>query len=116
MGGEIKHFLGLLRELQKIDAEFPLQYAVCLAEISINEGQSLTRLAEQTGMALSTVSRIVGALSRHRQSGKPYGLVKVSISPTERRRKELYLTAEGRAVMSGISKILKTSEPQRLRA
>ena len=116
MASEIKHFLGLLRELQKIDAEFPLQYALCLAEISINEGLSLTRLAEQTDMALSTVSRIVGALSRHRQSGKPYGLVKVAISPTERRRKELYLTQEGRAVMSGITRILKSPEPQRLRA
>lgn len=116
MVGEIKHFLSLLRELQKIDAEFPLQYAVCLAEISMNEGMSLTHLAERTDMALSTVSRIVGALSRHRQSGKPYGLVRVAISSSERRRKELYLTEEGRTVMSGIAKILKTGEPQRLRA
>ena len=59
----------LLREFQKIDPEFPLQYAVCLLEISKSEGCSLTHITEKTGMPLSTVSRIVGALSKHRQKG-----------------------------------------------
>ena len=101
-----KKFLALLRTLQEIDSEFPLQYAVCLAEISLNEGQSLTDLSKKTGMALSTVSRIVGALSKHRQSGKPYVLVKVLFSKTERRRKELYLTDKGKAVISGVTKMI----------
>jgi DNA-binding MarR family transcriptional regulator len=116
MAAAIEHFIELLRELQKIDPEFPLQYAVCLAEISLNEGMSLTHLSERTGMPLSTISRIVGALSRHRQGGRPYGLVRAVISKTERRRKELYLTAQGRTVMSGIAKILDPAEPLRLRA
>ena len=106
MGSEIKHFIGLLHELQKIDPEFPLQYALCLAEISQDEGLSLTHLAKRTGMPLSTVSRIVGALSRRRQSGRPYGLVSVSIAARERRRKELRLTAQGRDVVHSIAKIL----------
>lgn len=104
---KIQIFLHLLRELQKIDQEFPLQYAVCLAETSLNEGLSLTQLSEKTGMALSTVSRIVGALSNHRQKGAPYGLIKVSISEKERRRKEIYLTAKGKAIIDSISDILK---------
>lgn len=103
---EKEAFLHLLRELQKIDPEFPLQYAVCFTEISLNEGLSLTALSKKTGMALSTVSRIVGALSQHRQKGTPYGLVNVEISPTERRRKELHLTAKGSAVMENITAIL----------
>ena len=99
-------FLRLLRELQKIDAEFPLQYAVCLAEISQAEGLSLTDLSARTGMALSTVSRIIGALSKNRQKGIPYDLVRIKISAAERRRKELYLTPRGRAVIDSIAEIL----------
>jgi DNA-binding MarR family transcriptional regulator len=102
----LRDFLALLRELQKIDPEFPLQYAVCLAEISMNEGLSLTRLAETAGMPLSTVSRIVGALSKHRQKGAPYGLVRVVISAEERRKKEIYLTSRGRAVVVSLAEIL----------
>jgi DNA-binding MarR family transcriptional regulator len=95
-----------MRELQKIDPEFPLQYAVCLAEISLKEGLSLTRLSETTGMPLSTVSRIVGALSKHRQKGTAYGLVRVVISAAERRKKEIYLTPRGRAVIGSLNDIL----------
>ena len=99
MQKEMTEFLVLLRELQKIDPEFPLQYAVCLAEISLREGLSLTDLSETTGMPLSTVSRIVGALSKHRQKGTPYGLVRATIAPDERRRKQIFLTPRGRAVV-----------------
>ena len=108
---EIEGFLLILRELQKIDPEFPLQYAVCLAEISMDEGLSLTRLAGKTGMALSTVSRIVGALSKYRQKGPPFGLVKVTVSAQERRRKELTLTAKGKAVMSSIADLCADHPP-----
>lgn len=103
---QTKHFLRLLRELQKIDPEFPLQYAVCLAEISLNEGFSLTSLSERTGMPLSTVSRIVGALSKQRQKRTAYGLVRAQVSAQERRKKELYLTPRGRAVINSIGDIL----------
>jgi DNA-binding MarR family transcriptional regulator len=106
MNKETEKFLRILREMQKLHPEFPLQYAVCLAEISMDEGISLTRLSEKTGMAISTVSRIVGALSTHRQRGAPFGLIKVSISKTERRRKELYLTAKGKAVINSIAEII----------
>lgn len=106
MTKETVSFLRLLRELQKIDTEFPLQYAICLTEISLNEGISLTALSQKSGMALSTVSRITGALSQHRQKGRPYGLVKVTTAPEERRRKELFLTPKGRAVMDNIANIL----------
>lgn len=99
--------LKVLREFQKIDPEFPLQYAVCLVEISLNEGLSLTELSEKTGMALSTVSRIVGALSKNRQKGKAFELIKVQISKTERRRKELFLTTKGKAVISSLNDILR---------
>lgn len=105
---EMQGFLNLLRELQKIDPEFPLQYAVCLAEISLNEGLSVTDLSRRTGMALSTVSRIVGALSKYRQMGEPYELVALTTSQTERRRKEITLTPKGRTIVSNIAGLIMT--------
>ena len=108
MKQELEDLIRLLAELQKIDAEFPLQYAVCLCEIARAEGLSLTQLSAKTGMPLSTVSRIVGALSKYRQKGKPYGLVKVAVAPTERRRKEISLTARGRSVMENLAKTLES--------
>lgn len=103
-------FLAVLRELQKIDPEFPLQYAVCLAEIAMDEGLSLTALSERTGMALSTISRIVGALSKYRQSGAPYGLVRVQISARERRKKEIFLTPKGNAIVKGIAEVMRRQQ------
>lgn len=100
-------FMELLRQLQKTDNEFPLQYALCLAEISVNEGLSLTSLAEKVNLSLSTISRIVGSLSEYRQNGQPYGLVEIRVSTEERRRKELYLTPKGRTLIQRISKILE---------
>lgn len=88
-----------MKQIQKVDPEFPIQYAMCLAEISMDEGLSLTTLADRAGLALSTVSRIVGALSDYRQRGEPFGFIEVKIAANERRRKEIYMTAKGRAVL-----------------
>ena len=94
--------LDILHRIQKIDPEFPIQYAICLIVVSQEEGISITHLAERSGLALSTVSRIVGALSDYRQLGQPYGFLEVKVSPQERRRKELYLTSLGRSTLKDV--------------
>lgn len=101
--------LDILHRMRRIDPEFPLQYAICLIEISEHEGCSITNLADRCGIALSTVSRIIGALSNYRQLGNPYGFVEVKVSTTERRRKELYLTKLGHAFLKEILIPLKKS-------
>jgi DNA-binding MarR family transcriptional regulator len=73
-----------------------------LVKIAQNEGCSVTFIAEETNLALSTVSRIVGALSDYRQLGTPYGFIEVKIAENERRRKELYLTDLGRSTLKDI--------------
>lgn len=102
---EIQKILLLLRTFQKIDPEFPLQYAICLFQIANQEGLSLTDLAKRSGMALSTVSRIISALSGTRQIGTPYGLVNVKICATERRKKEIFLTPKGQKFIQEILRI-----------
>ena len=104
----VRILLDIIRHFQRIDSEFPLHYALCLAEISLDEGCSLTTLSERTGLTLSTVSRIVGALSDYRQNGHPYGLIEQRIAPAERRRKELYLTARGRNFTQKLGKLIES--------
>lgn len=106
MTSRIEHFLKLLGHLQKIDPEFPLQYAICLCEIAIDEGLSLTDLSERTDMPISTISRIVGALSEKRQRGEAYGLVHVILSPAEKRRKQLYLSPHGKSFIGRVEETI----------
>jgi DNA-binding MarR family transcriptional regulator len=110
---ELKQSLLVMRNLvqflQKIDPEFPPHYAVCLFEIALNEGLSLTQLAEKVDLSLSTVSRIVGALSDFRPNGLPYGLIEIRVSVAERRRKELILTSKGKSFILKLAKTLHSS-------
>ncbi len=99
-------FLDVMGELKKLDPEFPIQYGICLAEIALNEGLSLTQLADKTGLALSTVSRIVGALSNYRSNNQPFGLLEMKVSKQERRRKELFLTHKGWSVIRSLNAVL----------
>ncbi len=104
----LETLLNLWRVFHAIDPEFPLQYIICLTEIGRDEGLSLTTLAERTNLSLSTISRIVGALSDYRQNGHPFGLVDIQISKIERRRKELALTDKGKLILGNATKIIST--------
>lgn len=104
MEREIKHVLRILYKLQEIDTEFPIQYAICLSEVSLNEGLSLTDLSEKTGMPLSTVSRMAAVLSNRKKNKKAYEFLKIRISPHERRKKQIYLTAKGREIVETLAK------------
>lgn len=91
----------LLQFLRRIDPEFPIQYVLCLGEIVRHEGLSVTELAQRTGITLSTVSRIVSALSSTR--GRYAGLINVRFSREEARRKEISLTPQGHTVIRHIT-------------
>ena len=106
MKKELDTVLEVLHKLQKINPEFPLQYAICLCEIAKNEGLSLTDLSEQTGLALSTVSKITTALSKKKKRGVPYDLLEIRIKPTEKRRKQLFLSKNGRKLIKDIEHII----------
>lgn len=102
----VERLIALLAEFRRIDPEFPMQYAICLLEIANDEGLSLTELADRTNMALSTVSRVVGALSDYRSNGQPYELISMRISPEERRRKELHLSDKGKKLITSLEKVI----------
>lgn len=94
--------IALLQNLRATDPEFPIQYALCLAEIACRADLSITELAHRTQISLSTVSRIVSALSNPK--GRYGPLVDVRLSRVESRRKELSLTPTGRHFISNMTK------------
>jgi DNA-binding MarR family transcriptional regulator len=58
-------------------------------------------------MPLPTLSRILWALSTHRQTGaEPYRLIAQDYAPDTRRRKVIRLSAKGRRFISRVADIL----------
>ncbi len=97
--------LCLLRAFSDLDKNFPLPYAVFLAEVARNEGCSLTDLRKATGMPL--LSRILWALSTKRQNGaEPYRLIEQDYAACDGRRKAIRLSARGRKFIARVSAIL----------
>ncbi len=103
---KMTRFKNLLGALIAIDLEFPLLWALVFAEIAMHEGASLREIANRTGISMSVMSRTIGALSNTRRMGKPYGLVVVKPSKEDRRQKELYLSAKGKALAAKIVELL----------
>jgi DNA-binding MarR family transcriptional regulator len=98
--------LSLLGALSDLDKNFPLPYAIFLAEVARNEGCSLSDLQRTTGMPLPTLSRISWALSTKRQNGAvPYRLIEQDYAPDNRRRKVIRLSPKGRAFTSRLTNI-----------
>ncbi|NQZ13828.1 MAG: MarR family transcriptional regulator [Alphaproteobacteria bacterium] len=94
----------ILSEFTKIDAEFPLQWALIFIEIVKDEGASLKDISERTGISMSVMSRTIGALSNYRRMGKPYGLVLVKYAKDDKRRKELRLSAKGKKLATALAR------------
>lgn len=96
----------IIKELMKIDPEFPMQWARCFMEIALDEGLNIHDLLDRTGISQSALSRIIGGLGEQRRYAKnPYGLIKAQPSPEDRRMRQLYLTVKGRTLIDGISDI-----------
>lgn len=99
---QIQSFIETMEILRSLDSEFPIQHAISLGIISLNPGLSLTELADKANLTLSTISRIVGALSDHRANGRPHELIEVRVCESERRRKALFLTPKGESFLKQI--------------
>lgn len=97
---KLETFQNSLTIFRDLNGEFPLQYIIALIEISRHEGLSLTDLSKKTNLTLSTLSRIVGALSDYRANGEPYHLVDLRVSATSRRTKEIFLTDKGKTLIT----------------
>ena len=119
---EVTTVVHVLEAFRKLDPDLPIQYALSFMTIARNEGISIGELAERLGIAQSSASRNVAALSRWHSFGKAgLNLVQAQEDPRERRRKIVTLTDTGRAFLEELRAIVKPtvhtpSEPRRARS
>lgn len=119
---EVTTVVHVLEAFRKLDPDLPIQYALSFMTIAQNEGISIGELAERLGIAQSSASRNVAALSRWHSFGKAgLDLVQAQEDPRERRRKIVTLTDTGRAFLEQLRAIVKPtvhtpSEPRRARS
>lgn len=98
-----------LQELRSIDPFIPSQTVECLLVVAARPGITMGDLSEATGLAQSSCSRNIAALSKwHRLGKEGYDLVEAVDDPRERRRKIIYLTQKGHKV---VNRIMQTIEP-----
>ena len=102
MEKEFKVLENIFNVCDDFDRMFPLQYVRCLLLVRKLEGLTISELSENSGLALSTVSRIVNALAEKRQKGTAYNLISVTFSMNNKRSKHLFLTQEGRIFLKNL--------------
>jgi DNA-binding MarR family transcriptional regulator len=103
----LDRMIGLLEAFRVLDPDMPIQYALSLLTIARHEGLSMRELSERLGIAQSSASRNVAALSEWRSFRQPgHGLVRAEEDPRERRRKIVTLTPDGRALIAELEAIL----------
>ncbi|EWY40564.1 MarR family transcriptional regulator [Skermanella stibiiresistens SB22] len=118
MAGGIRHdeitsLTRVLEEFRKLDPDLPIQYALSFLTLAENEGISMRELAERLGIAQSSASRNVAALSKWHSFGKPgLDLVQAEEDPRERRRKIISLTPKGHALIATLRDLMTPSTPR----
>jgi DNA-binding MarR family transcriptional regulator len=104
---EIATLIRVLEVLRRFDPDMPIQYALSFLTVAQNEGLSIRDLSERLGIAQSSASRNVAALSRWRSFDRPgHDLVQAVEDPQERRRKVVTLTETGRALAEELCALL----------
>ncbi|QQP89560.1 winged helix-turn-helix transcriptional regulator [Skermanella rosea] len=112
MAGAVRHdeiasLMRVLEEFRKLDPDLPIQYALSFLTLAENEGISMRELAERLGIAQSSASRNVAALSKWHSFGKPgLDLVQAEEDPRERRRKIISLTPKGHALIATLRDLM----------
>ena len=111
---EIATVTRVLEAFRTLDPDLPIQYALSFMTIAQNEGISIGELAERLGIAQSSASRNVAALSRWHSFGKAgLDLVSAQEDPRERRRKVVALTDKGRAFLDALRGIVNPADLRR---
>lgn len=97
-----------LNVFRQIDPEMPIQYVVSFLEIARHEGLSVSDLASRMGMAQSSASRQLAALSKFRARLQPgHDLVAAHEDPMERRKKIIMLTPKGKVLLMQINDLME---------
>lgn len=108
---EVTTVVHVLEAFRKLDPDLPIQYALSFMTIAQSEGISIGELADRLGIAQSSASRNVAALSKWHSFGKAgLDLVQAQEDPRERRRKIVTLTDQGRAFLEELRAIVSPTD------
>jgi DNA-binding MarR family transcriptional regulator len=104
---EITLVVRVLEEFRRLDPDLPIQYALSFLTIAQHEGMSMGELAQHLGIAQSSASRNIAALSKWHSFGKAgHELVEAHEDPRERRRKLVQLTPKGQRLVKILQAIM----------
>ncbi|GGF32889.1 hypothetical protein GCM10011611_43830 [Aliidongia dinghuensis] len=104
---EITLVVRVLEEFRRLDPDLPIQYALSFLTIAQREGMSMGELAQHLGIAQSSASRNIAALSKWHSFGKAgHDLVEAHEDPRERRRKLVKLTPKGQRLVEILQAIM----------
>lgn len=104
---EITLVVRVLEEFRRLDPDLPIQYALSFLTIAQHEGMSMGELAQHLGIAQSSASRNIAALSKWHSFGKAgHDLVEAHEDPRERRRKLVQLTPKGQRLVKILEAIM----------
>lgn len=105
------HIFEVLGEFRDVDAFLPSQTAQCFVYIAMHDPCPMKDLAEALGVAQTTVSRNVLALTERDRYRKPgLDLVESYADPMNLRRKLIKLKPKGRRLANRLNKVIEDYE------
>lgn len=89
----------------EINHELPIQQLALLLEVSLNEGITMSGLAQALNMGQASVSKNVKLMSRYITDGelKGYNLLRTEQDLQERRRFDVFTTPSGKMLIEKLS-------------
>ncbi|MEM7444597.1 MAG: MarR family winged helix-turn-helix transcriptional regulator [Pseudomonadota bacterium] len=103
----IDRLMRAMEVFRELDPDMPIQYALSFLTLARNPGLSIRDLSERLGIAQSSASRNVAALSEWHSFRKPgHNLVQAKEDPRERRRKIVSLTRKGKALLVRLEAVM----------
>ena len=111
MRKELNTLTLLTNAVREIDDSMPIQTLSVLLEIARREPIGITKLSEHVGLAQSSASRNVAALSaRHWLKRPGLCLVQLENDPQDIRKKMVTLTAKGRKAIEQLVDIIGSQQ------
>ena len=98
----------LIEAFRGVSPELPSQMAAAFLIICRNEGCSVKDVGDRLGLAKSSASRNISALSEVHRKGTPgFNLVETYDDPMDRRVKKINLTQKGKALRNRIIELME---------
>lgn len=96
----------VLQEFRTIDPDMPVQIATTLMVIASNPGITQVEISQEANMGRAAVSRhvaVLGPFNPYLKCG--FNLINQTVDWMDRRRKPIYLTERGHALVSQLARL-----------